>query len=176
MWGIGSFWLNFVGIRLIPSLLECMLFSSGFSLFWYSGLMPFHFLPFSALLAWFHLILTFRPCIFPLPSSPLVPPYFDIQTLCLSDSSFSPGSTLFWHSDLVSFHFPFSPPPGSTLFWHSEVPSTEPFWQPRSQLTPLHQAFTHSHSLKPDVTYNGLVDSYLTHAAQVIDATYMQEV
>ncbi|RUS71763.1 hypothetical protein EGW08_020477, partial [Elysia chlorotica] len=45
------------------------------------------------------------------------------------------------------------------------TPPSEPFWQPRSQLTSLHQAF--SHSLKPDVTYNGLVDSYLTHAAQV---------
>ncbi|GFR83729.1 paired box protein Pax-7 [Elysia marginata] len=46
-------------------------------------------------------------------------------------------------------------------------PSAEPFWQPRPQLTSLHQAFSHPHTLKPDVTYNGLVDSYLTHAAQV---------
>ncbi|KAH9499349.1 Paired box protein Pax-3 [Bulinus truncatus] len=43
--------------------------------------------------------------------------------------------------------------------------ASENFWPHRPQLSSLHQAFTPS--FKPDVTYNGLMDSYLTHAAQV---------
>ncbi|XP_059167156.1 paired box protein Pax-3-B-like [Physella acuta] len=41
---------------------------------------------------------------------------------------------------------------------------SDTFWQHRSQLTSLHQAFTPT--FKPEVAYNGFMDSYLTHAAQ----------
>ncbi|XP_012943435.1 paired box protein Pax-3-B [Aplysia californica] len=48
------------------------------------------------------------------------------------------------------------------------LPSTpDPFWQHRPQLTSLHQAFTHTPTFKQDVAYNGLMDTYLSHAAQV---------
>ncbi|BFZ23814.1 hypothetical protein BsWGS_26853 [Bradybaena similaris] len=45
--------------------------------------------------------------------------------------------------------------------------ASDSFWQHRPQLTSLHQTYPHTATFKPDVTYNGFVDTYLSHATQI---------
>ncbi|XP_071110077.1 paired box protein Pax-7-like [Haliotis cracherodii] len=48
------------------------------------------------------------------------------------------------------------------------IPSaSDTFWHRPPLPGPLHQAFSHPPSFKPEVSYGGLMDSYLSHAAQV---------
>lgn len=64
---------------------------------------------------------------------------------------------------------PPSAPAPSFMFSDSNYtlsPPTDTFWQHRQQLTSLHQAF--QPSFKSDVAYNGLMDSYLSHAVNQV--------
>ncbi|KAK0061381.1 paired box protein Pax-3-B [Biomphalaria pfeifferi] len=81
-----------------------------------------------------------------------------------------PGPAPIQPQSMLQSSLPTCTPPSAFMFSDANysLPSApESFWPHRPQLSSLHQAFTPSFKA-PDVTYNGLMDSYLSHAAQQV--------
>ncbi|CAG5135597.1 unnamed protein product [Candidula unifasciata] len=82
----------------------------------------------------------------------------------------------------ISAPLPPAPPSAPTsafVFSDSSYGLTTPsdsFWQHRPQLTSLHQSYPHTASFKQDVSYNGFVDTYLSHATQIPTYTNLSNV